>query len=100
MWKCTGQLKWIPYLGPRNAVPIRITAGSKHKIQHYTLILFKSFNPLHFVNTQVLQQDYLEVESALNQGAQGPHTDTVVARQEDDGSYSLILCETTFAILD
>ena len=98
MWKCTGQIKWIPYLGPRNAVPIRITAGSKHKIQHYALIPFKGFSPLHFVSTQVLQQDYLEVESALNQGAPDPHTDAAVARQEDDGSYSLALCKTTFAI--
>ena len=92
------QPKWIPYLGPRHTVLDCITAGSKHESITTHLYFSKSFNPLHFVSTQALQQEYLEVESALNQEAPGPHTDAAVARQEDDGSYSLALCKTTFAI--
>ena len=58
----------------------------------HTYTFQENFNPIHFPSTQVLQQEYLEVESALNQEAPGPNVDTAAAQQEDDDSYSLAFC--------
>ena len=64
----------------------KLEYDSKHLNLLYKLSVYPD------ISTQVPQQEYLEVESALNRGTVGPNADAMAEQQEDDGSCRLVPC--------